>query len=179
MIDWMFLALAMAVSAAGGGGAGGADNAGDSAAAPASAQESAPASVPATASATGLTAEPQTPTGQFTTATEVRPILEATRANWVAVREYDGRDLVYVTHLFSWRCGLYGLRISVNGGPAQDWPLPPCHTGTAQPNAITGDDGLPYWEFPLGHVQSLQLEILYDDLGTDSAQFERAQVLMP
>ena len=174
MIDWMFLALAMAVSGAGGGGAGGAknaDNAGDSAAAPTSAQTTAPA--------TGLTAEPQTPTGQFTTATEVRPILDATRANWVAVREYDGRDLVYVTHLFSWRCGLYGLRISVNDGPAQDWPLPPCHTGTAQPNAITGDDGLPYWEFPLGHVQSLQVEILYDDLGTDSARFERAQVLMP
>jgi len=159
----MFLALALAVSGAGGGDGAGGDGAGNGGAVVTG----------------GLTAEPQTPTGQFTTATEVRPILDATRANWVAVREYDGRDLVYVTHLFSWRCGLYGLSISVNDGPAQDWPLPPCRTGTAQPNAITAEDGLPYWEFPPGHVQSLRVDILYDDLEADSARFERAQVLMP
>lgn len=156
MIDVILAGLALAVSAAGQGDG-----------------QAPPAQV-----AANLAAEPQTPTGQFTTATEVRPILQATRASWVAVREFNGRDLVYVTQLLSWRCGLRSLRFAVNDGPLRDWPLPPCHIGTAQPNALRGDDGLPYVSFPPGSVHSLVIELVYDDLGTDSARYERAQVLM-
>lgn len=129
--------------------------------------------------APGLTAEPQAPTGRFTTATEVRPILEATRGNWVAVREYDGRDLVYFTHLLSWRCGLVRLDYGVNGGTMQTFPMPACHEGLATPNALTGDDVLPYVGFPLGSVQSVEVRITYDDLGTDQAGFDRRGVMIP
>ncbi|MFC6640566.1 hypothetical protein [Sulfitobacter profundi] len=72
-----------------------------------------------------MVAEDQTPTGRFTTAAEVKPILNATRGNWIAVREYDGQDLVYVTHLWSWRCGLAAMAIAVNDAPMQNWPMPP------------------------------------------------------
>lgn len=132
-------------------------------------QEALPALVP----------EAQVPTGQFTTAVEVRPILDATKANWVAVREYGGQDLVYVTHLLAWRCGLLYMRYSVNDTPWQPWVLPPCHENTASPNALLPEDGLPYVALPPNTVESLRVEIVYDDLVVDSAVFERSTVLLP
>jgi len=135
--------------------------------------------VAAAPAAPALVAEPQVATGQFTTALEVRPILGATRNSWVAVREFDGQDLVYVTHLWAWRCGLARIEFSVNGAPLEEWPMPACHTGTAMPNAVTADDGLPYRVFPLGSVGEVSVRITYDDLGVEEASWQRAQVLMP
>ena len=153
----------------------------------AQAQSAAPAAGPAEASVPAaqararqaLSAEPQEPTGRFTTAVEVRPILDVTRGSWVAVRDWDGQDLVYVTHLWSWRCGLAAVHLGVNGAPAEAWPLPDCHEDTAQPNAILDGDGLPYRAFPGGSVETLSVEITFDDLSTDSAVFERRAVLIP
>ncbi|WP_370400897.1 hypothetical protein [Sulfitobacter sp. JB4-11] len=147
--------------------------------APTPAQVSAPnlfnmAVVPA-----GLQAEPQTPSGKFTTATEVRPILDATRGSWVAVREYDGKDWLYVTHLWGWRCGLAAMAISINDEPMQNWPLPPCHMKYTTPNAILEDDGIPALTLKLGGVQKITIQIVYDDLSMDMAEFERANVLIP
>lgn len=129
-------------------------------------------------SVAGPVAEVQTPTGKFTTAVEVKPILQATRGNWVAVREYEGQDLLYLTHLLSWRCGLLGVKVGINGGPMQDWPMPECQLDTAAPNAIPADAQI-YEAHPLGSVATVEVEITYDDLSTDTAQFERRQVLMP
>lgn len=157
MLDWILIGVSLALGGGGGDAGTGAD-----AAAP-----------------QAFAAEPQQPTGKFTTATEVKPILSATKPNWVAVREFNGQDLVYVTHLLSWRCGLLQLRYSVNGGAMREWPLPPCLTETAQPNALRSEDGPPYRAFDPGSVRSVRVEILYDDLSTDSADYQRADVLMP
>lgn len=127
----------------------------------------------------GLTADPQTPTGTFTTAAEVKPILDATKGNWVALRDYEGQDLLYITHLWSWRCGLKAIAISINDEPMQNWPLPTCHNGTATPNAILPDDGLPYLTLRQGSVQRISIQVVYDDLSMDLAQFERSAVLLP
>ncbi len=142
----------------------------------------APAADPATNMAVvpaGLVAEPQTPTGKFTTALEVKPILNATQGNWIAVREYDGKDLLYVTHLWGWRCGLAAIAISVNDEPMQNWPMPPCHTQFATPNAILEGDGAPYLTMRLGSVQKVTIQVVYDDLSMDLASFERGNVLIP
>lgn len=127
----------------------------------------------------GFTAEPQTPSGRFMTAAEVKPILTATQSSWVAVREFNGQDLVYVTQIWSWRCGLLQMELSLNGAPFEVWPLPACHEDTAMPAAITEGDGDPYRGFPLGSVQSVAVRLVYDDLTVTSAEFARASVLMP
>jgi len=164
MLEWVLIAIA--VAAGGGGDAG--DRSGSGAATAAIDVPGGP-----------YRAEDQTPSGKFTTAGEVRPILGMTKANWVALREYDGQDLLYVTHLMAWRCGLHELRYAVNGGPMQVWPMPPCLEGTAQPNAIRTEGGLPFVAFGLGEVQSVRVELLYDDLSEDSHEVLRQDVLMP
>lgn len=127
----------------------------------------------------GLVAEPQMPSGKFTTAAEVKPILSATQGNWVAVREFNGKDLLYVTHLWGWRCGLHAMAISVNDEPMQNWPLPPCHMKYTTPNAILEEDGLPYLSLRLGTVETIEIQIVYDDLSMERARFERGNVLIP
>ncbi|WP_406644919.1 hypothetical protein QEZ52_13615 [Aliisedimentitalea scapharcae] len=120
-----------------------------------------------------LQAEPQVPSGRFTTAVEVKPILSMTKANWISVREFNGEDLLYVTHLWSWRCGLLEVKVGVNGDSPQPWPLPPCHLNDPTPNAIKESDGLPYRNFGLGQVALVEVHVTYDDLSTENVKFNR------
>ncbi|MEO9780190.1 MAG: hypothetical protein ABJH07_13230 [Sedimentitalea sp.] len=120
-----------------------------------------------------LTAEPQIATGKFTTALEVKPILNATRGNWITLREYDGKDLVYVTHLWAWRCGLLEMRVGINGNTPELWPMPDCHLDQAAPGAILDTDGLPYRGYALGSVALIEIQLTYDDLTTAGAKYNR------
>lgn len=136
----------------------------------------------AAAEAPARTPEPQVPTGRFTTAVEIRPILEATRPSWVAVQERDGQDFVYFTNLLSWRCGLWEIRYGLNGAePTELLPLEPCHEETASPNAMVSTT----MEFPFyitgaaGSVQSIAIEIVFDDGDSDAAVYARQSVLLP
>lgn len=122
---------------------------------------------------TGLIAEPQLPSGQFTTAVEVKPILEMTRGDWISVREFNGQDLLYVTHLWAWRCGLVELKLGINGNPPEVWPLPECHLDQGAPNGITEADGLPYRSFDPGSIALVEVQITYDDLTTQQVMFNR------
>lgn len=125
--------------------------------------------------------EPQNPTGKFTTAVEVKPILGMTKSNWVAVRNYEGQDLLYFTHLLAWRCGLWDIRYSVNGAETtQEVPMEPCHEDLATPNALVEVmDYLPYVTLPPDSVMSVYVEITFDDGTTDFARFDRSAVLIP
>ena len=131
--------------------------------------------------ASDRTPEDQTPTGKFTTATEVKPILGMTQANWVAVREFNGEDLVYFTHLLAWRCGLWDIQYGLNGqAPTETFPMEPCNEGTATPNALTQvEDFLPYIVAPLGSVERVTVRLTYDDGTTEEASFDRGGVLIP
>lgn len=129
--------------------------------------------------APGYEAEDQTPSGKFTTATEIKPIIEVTRANWVAVRRYEGQDLLYVSHLAAWRCGMHEIRIGINGAAPEKWDLPECQLGIMQPNRIPDDGALKiYRAYPLDSVKSVSVEILFDDMTEAKASFERAAISM-
>lgn len=138
-----------------------------------------PATPAPQATAPQLVAEPQVPTGRFLTALEVKPILNATRANWIAVREYGGQDLLYVTHLWSWRCGLLQIKIGINGAPPEVWPMPQCHVDQPAAAAILEGDGNPYRPFGLRTVQIIEVHLTYDDLSTEAVRFNRAGVVIP
>lgn len=115
----------------------------------------------------------------FTTAAEVKPILTATKAGWIAVREYDGNDLVYFTQIEAWRCGLTSIRYAINGNTADmDYEMEACHEGEATPNALKMEGHLPYIVQPLDSVKKVTVEITYDDGTTDSATYQRDAVLM-
>ena len=115
----------------------------------------------------------------FTTAAEVKPILNATKPNWVAVREFDGQDLLYFTNLLAWRCGVTSVSYALNGGPEQDLPMEPCHEDTAQPNALLMDSILPYLTLPLSSVESLAVTVTFDDDTTERGDYLRPAILMP
>ncbi|WP_372605475.1 hypothetical protein [Actibacterium sp.] len=113
----------------------------------------------------------------MTTAAEVRPILEMTKGNWIAVREYDGRDLLYFTHIASFRCGVAQVEYRVNDGPAQLFGMEPCYDDEASPNALKLPSGeLPYVGLPLGSVEQVEVTLTFDDGSTDTASYERAAI---
>ncbi|WP_298558117.1 hypothetical protein [uncultured Aliiroseovarius sp.] len=112
----------------------------------------------------------------FTTAAEVRPILNATQANWVAVREYNGQDLLYFTHLLAWRCGLEAIHFSVNGGEETQFDAEPCYEDEPTPNGLKVTDILPYQQFALQSVETVEVRIVYDDGAETIATFDRAQI---
>jgi hypothetical protein len=121
------------------------------------------------------------PTAKYTTATKVRPILSMTKSNWVAVREFDGQDLVYFTHILAWRCGLWEIRYGINGDPADTvFEMEKCNDEYAQPNAMIDiENNFPYLRFPMKSVGSVIVEITFDDGTTDFTRANRGDVLIP
>jgi hypothetical protein len=113
----------------------------------------------------------------FTTAVEVRPILQATKPQWLAVRTYDGQDLLYFTNLLSWRCGLTEIFYSVNGAEMVPFAMEPCYLDTAQPNALKAETlGAILVSFPPGTVETVDLNVIFDDGMAEQAHYARAAI---
>ena len=124
----------------------------------------------------GLLSYPFTANAQMVDAAQIRPILDVTKSNWVAVREWDGKDVVYFTHLLTWRCGLTKIEYSINSMDAdQNWAFIPCDETAANPMALPDEQKI-YGNFDLKSVQSITVKITYDDGGEDTVTFERAAI---
>jgi len=113
----------------------------------------------------------------FTTAAEVKPILQATKPQWVAVRSYDGQDLLYFTNLLSWRCGVSEIFYAVNGGDMVPFQAEPCYMDSAQPNALKAEslDSILVMFAP-GSVQTVSVNVIFDDGTSDQAHYERKMI---
>ena len=114
---------------------------------------------------------------QFTTAKEVKPMLDITRADWVALREFNGDDQLLFTHILAWRCGIDRISYAINGNKRQRLTVEPCYEGETRPNAIKATDILPYVTFPAGTVDSVTVWLNYDDGSTDKEDYERGAIL--
>ncbi|ASP33616.1 hypothetical protein [Labrenzia sp. VG12] len=99
---------------------------------------------------------------------QIKQILDLTKANWVAFRDWQGQELIYFTHLESWKCGIDYVFYGLNDGPIdQEWELEACNPDN--PNAVLKEK--PYLERPAGSTQSISVQLIFPD-GTKS-QVER------
>lgn len=116
----------------------------------------------------------------YTTAAEVKPILTITQPQWIAVREFDGKDLLYFTNLLAWRCGVTSIAYGLNGAPADTMlETEPCYEGEPQPNNFKPDQPIqPYIVLPLGSVETVTLRVTYDDGSTQDVSYDRKSVQM-
>lgn len=93
-----------------------------------------------------------------------KQILGMTESSWVHFRDFNGRQLIYFTHLEVYRCGIVKVRYSINSDALdQEYSLQPCNP--ENPNAVTTDR--PYISLPLGTAKSISVEVTFED-GTKS-----------
>jgi hypothetical protein len=95
----------------------------------------------------------------------MKDILGMTKTSWLSLRDYDGRKLVYFTHLMTSRCAIAEVRYGFDTmTPNRVFALPPCNK--ADPYAIP-NDATTYLEAPLT-TRFATVQIRYRD-GTQSA----------
>lgn len=113
---------------------------------------------------------------QMLDAAKIRPILSATKGQWVAVREWNGQDVVYFTHLLSWRCGLDKIEYGINSKSTDKvWNFIPCDETHSNPMALPADQQI-FQGFNLKSIDTITVKITYDDGKVDSVTFDRAAV---
>lgn len=96
---------------------------------------------------------------------QIKSILELTKANWIVFRDWQGSELIYFTHLESWKCGIDKVLFGLNDGPVNViWELEACNP--KQPNAVTKEK--PYLTMPANSVQQIRIQLIYAD-GTKSS----------
>ena len=123
--------------------------------------------------AVGVLASPCAGYAQMVDAAQIRPILDATKNSWVAVREWEGQDLVYFSHLLSWRCGLTKIQYSINSASVdRNWAFIPCDETLADPMALPSGQKI-YNSFNLNSVKTITVKITYDDGGVDTVTYAR------
>lgn len=91
-------------------------------------------------------------------------ILEVTKSSWASFRNFNGRQLIYFTHLESYSCGLEEVHYSLNSTTLdKEWLLQPCDP--KKPHNISSKR--PYITLPPGTAKWIAVQITFAD-GTKS-----------
>jgi hypothetical protein len=61
----------------------------------------------------------------------------------------------------------------------KSWQGEGCYEGDAQPNALKALDKPLYVTYPLGSIETVKIQLEYDDGSTDAASYDRRAILMP
>ena len=95
---------------------------------------------------------------------QMKQILNMTQNNWVSFRDFNGKQLIYFTHLESYTCGIKEVHYSINSDDLDKvWELQACDS--KNPMAVTKD--IIYLTMPLGTAKSITVQVTFTD-GTKS-----------
>jgi hypothetical protein len=95
---------------------------------------------------------------------DMKKILNLTQNSWVSFRDFNGKQLIYFTHLEAYTCGIKAVHYSINSDDLDKvWELQPCES-----KGISGvKKELIYLTLPLGTAKSIAIQLLFVD-GTKS-----------
>ncbi len=95
-----------------------------------------------------------------------RTALDATSDQWIAFRNYDGRQWIYFTGIVTWHCALKQVLYSINSEALdQVFPLPECNEQT--PYSVDPERDPVYVNMKLGSAETVAVQIVFAD-GTKS-----------
>ena len=95
---------------------------------------------------------------------DMKKILNLTQNSWVSFRDFNGKQLIYFTHLEAYRCGIKEVRYSLNNDDLDKiWELDSCESEGI--SSIKKD--LVYLRLPLGTAKSIAVQLVFSD-GTKS-----------
>jgi len=95
---------------------------------------------------------------------QMKPILNMTKNSWVSFRDFNGKQLIYFTHLESYKCGIQSVHYSINSDKLDKvWELEACNP--KNPLAVTKDDI--YLSLPLNTAKSISVKLIFID-GSES-----------
>ena len=91
---------------------------------------------------------------------QIKQILNITKNSWVSFRDFNGKQLIYFTHLESYTCGIKDVHYSINSDKLDKvWKLQPCDS--KNPMAVTKD--IVYLTMPLGTARSIAVQVTFMD----------------
>lgn len=90
-----------------------------------------------------------------------KQMANAAATQWVAFRDFNGRQLVYFTAVISYACGVSEIRWSMNSDSLdQNWPMPKCNEYL--PFSVSADSKI-YETLKLNTAKTISVQLVFKD----------------